>query len=320
MHRNLKILQALKTGFFRTVKTWKVIIIFWTISYLTVSLLVVPLKASLKSALGNSMITEKLVKGIDIDVLGDLGANLHSMASFLSSGIIMLFLTAVFLNIFITGGLFGSVKKDSAGLLTENFFRASAKNFWSYLIITLMLYFIIIALIIILVVIPVSVASTAESSPEGMVFRILVVCMSVFVFAMLLLVLVADYSRAWQASQVQNDAFGALGFGFRQTFRTFAASFPMMLILILFQAIVVWVVIKVTGSIIPSKEGGVFLLFIISQLLFFLKLFLKVLRYGSVTALMEQDFHSKVPPQDQPLIYYAEPAELNIEFKPSDDT
>jgi hypothetical protein len=306
MKRNMKILQAINTGFYRTVRTWKGIIIFWAISYLTVSLLVVPLKASFKSALGNSMITEKLVKGIDIDVLGDLGTNLHSMVSFLSAGTIMLSLAAVFLNIFITGGLFDSVKNGTERFIPENFFRASAKNFWSYLIITLVSYFIIIALIIIIVVIPVSVAANAESAPEGMAFRIFVVSMSVFMFAMLVILLVADYSRAWQASRTRNDGFRALGFGFSRTFTTFSASVPLMLIMLLSQAIIVWIVIKVIGGIIPSKEGGIVLLFVISQLLFFLKLFLKVLRYGSVTALMEQDPQGKVSPEDKPLTSFAE--------------
>ena len=319
MKRKMMIIQAMKTGFSRTVRTWKEIIIFWAISFLTVSLLVVPLKASLKSALGNSMINEKLVKGIDIDVLGDLGTNLHSMVSFLSAGTIMLSLAAVFLNIFFTGGLFDSVKNGSERLLPENFFRASAKNFWSYLIITFMLYLIIIALIIIIVAIPVSIAANAESAPEGMAFRIFVVCMSVFMFAMLVIMLVADYSRAWQASRTRNDGFKALGFGFSQTFRTFSASVPLMLIMLLLQAIIVCIVIKVIGGIIPAKEGGVVMLFVISQLLFFLKLFLKVLRYGSVTALMEQDSQGKLRPEEKPLIYHSEPSELNLEFNPESD-
>jgi hypothetical protein len=37
----------------------------------------------------------------------------------------------------------------------------------------------------------------------------------------------------------------------------------------------------------PVTGGGVFLLFIVSQIIFFLKAGLKVWRYGSVTALKE---------------------------------
>jgi hypothetical protein len=265
------------------------------------------------------MITEKLVKGIDIDVLGDLGTNLHSLYSSLTSGLIILSLVAVLLNIFITGGLFDSVKIGSAGFSSENFFRASAKNFWSYMIITLMLYIIIIALIIVVVIIPVSVASKAESAPEGMVFRILVVCASAFMLAMMVLLLVADYARAWQAARSESAGFKALGYGFSQTFTTFLSSFPLMLMMFVLQAIVAWIMIKVIAGIVPVKGGGILMLFIISQLILFLKLFIKVLRYGSVTSLMEQNLKTVNRDKEQPVISYPELTDLNLEFKPESD-
>jgi hypothetical protein len=231
----MKILHAIKTGFSRTLKAWKGIMIFWFILFLTVSLLVVPLNASFKSGLGNSMITEKLVKGINIDVLGDLGTNLHSMLSSLSSGIMMLSVVAVLLNIFITGGLFDSIRKDSVKFSSDNFFRASAKNFWSYLQITFIHYFIIIALIIIIVIIPVSEAAGSESTPEGMAFRIFVISGTVFIMAMSIVFLAADYSRAWQACQTHHAGFKALKFGFSHTFRTFLSSFPLMFFMLAYR-------------------------------------------------------------------------------------
>jgi hypothetical protein len=316
----MKILSAIKTGSYRCLKAWKGILILWVISFFSVSLIVIPLKAGLKSSLGSSMITEKLVKGIDIDVLEDLGTNLYSMVAFLTSGLLILSMMAILLNVFITGGLFDSVKKGSAGFSSENFFRASARNFWSYMIITLMLYLIIIALIIIVVVVPVSIVSNAESAPEGMVFRIFVVCLSVFMLAMMLILLVADYARAWQASRTQSAGFKALGYGFSQTFNTFLSSFPLMLIMLVSQAIVSWIVIKVITGIVPTKEGGVFLLFVISQLVIFLKLFLKVLRYGSITSMMEKNLLEEWGEKEQPLIYYTEETALNMEIKPDSES
>jgi hypothetical protein len=315
----MKILLAIKSGFSRSLKSWKGILLFWSVSFFSVSLIVVPLKAGLKSSLGSSMITGKLAKGIDIDVLGDLGTNLHSLFSSLTSGLLILSVVAVILNIFITGGLFDSIKSGSAGFSSENFFRASAKNFWSYMIITLMLYIIITALIIVIVVIPVSVASRAESAPEGMVFRILVVCSSAFMLAMMVILLVADYARAWQASRSQSAGFKALGYGFSRTFSTILTSFPLMLIVFVLQAIVAWIMIKVIAGIVPAKGGGVLILFLISQLILFLKLFLKVLRYGSVTSLMEQNLKPAGGDNEQSEISYPELTDLNLEFKPEGD-
>jgi hypothetical protein len=235
------------------------------------------------------MVIEKLMDGINVDVIGDLGKNLQLIVSSLFSGIILLSLVSILINVFLTGGLFDSLKAGSGRFTSENFFRASAKNFWSFIVISVILYLIAVLLIIIVIVVPVSMAGKAESAPEGTVFRTLVITFSIFLLAMSLILLVADYARAWQASHSQNACFRALGFGFSQTFRTFLSSFPLIIILLLFQALPAWGVIKLIAGYTPVTGGGIFLLFIISQLIIVLKIFLKVLRFGSITSLMEQN-------------------------------
>jgi hypothetical protein len=297
----MKILSAIKSGFFRALKTWNGILISWFISLLMVSFLVVPLKASLMASFGNSMVTEKLMHGINIDVLGDLGINLHSIVSSLFSGILLLAGVAIILNAFITGGLFDSLKNHSERVTSENFFRASAKNFWSFLVISALLYLIVICLIVILIALPVSIAARAESSREGIVFRTLVVSCIIFLLTLSIIFLVADYARACQVSWSQNAYFKVLGYGFRQSFRTFFSSFPLMIIMLILQALLGWCMIKIIAVYTPVTGGGVFLFFIISQLLFILKIFLKVLRYGSVISLMEQNTLEVTPGMKNPV-------------------
>jgi hypothetical protein len=290
----MRIILALKTGLSRSVRAWKGILVSWFISLTMVSLLTVPLKAGLNAAFGKSMVTEKLMKGINFDVLGDLGINLHSIGSSLFAGIILLSLSAIMVNIFIAGGLFDSVRKDSDRATAGNFFSGSAKNFWPFLIISAILYLIVIVLILIVIVVPVSIAGNSESAPEGIVFRILAVSCSVFLAAISIILLVADYARAWQASRMHTESFRALGFGFSQTFRSFLHSFGLIIILLFLQALIGYCVIKIIAGYTPVTGKGVFFLFLISQLLIVLKIFLKVVRFGSITSLMEQNF-LKVP-------------------------
>lgn len=302
----MKIIIAIRSGLSGSLKVWKGIFIYWIISLLMVSFIVVPLKASLLSALGNSMITEKLEKGINIDVLGDLGTNLHSMASSLFSGIILLTLAAVFINAFIAGGLFDSLRNNSGRFIPENFFRAAAKNFWSCLIINLSLCLIVISLIFVVIIIPVLLAANSDSWPEGTAFLVFDISFVIFLIALSLTYLIADYSRAWQASQIRNAGFKALGFGFRLTFGTFLSSFPLVLIMMVLQLLPAWGLLKIIAGYIPSKEGGILLLFLISQTLFFLKIFFKVLRYGSVTSLMEQNT-PQIPDKELPSLTGSDP-------------
>lgn len=304
----MKIFLAIRSGFARSVNAWKGILVYWLVSLVMVSFLVIPMKASLKAALGKSMVTEKLAEGINFDVLGDLGTNLHSMISSLFAGIILLVLVAMLVNIFIAGGIFGAIRNSNVKVTSAEFFSASAKKFWSYLVISVILYLIAIVLIICIIVLPVSIAGNAESAPEGTTLKVLAITGSIFILVISILLLVADYARAWQASNTRNACFKALGYGFSQTFRTFFSSFALMLLMIILQGLVAMCLMEIIGGYTPSSGSGVLMLFIISQLLFALKIFLKVMRYGSVTSLMEQNpVKIKVSPVIPPTPLYSDP-------------
>lgn len=283
----MKILSAIKTGFSRSLNVWKGILVYWFTSLLLVSFVVVPLRSSLKSSLGQSMITEKLVRGINIDVLGDLGKNLQSMSSSLFSGIFLLFLTGVILNIFISGGIFDNIRGVSRKSDLGVFFRASAKNFWSFTAINLVLSMLVIFLALIIIVIPVAIKVNTGMTSEGTLFRTLKVSALFFLLVVVVLSLVADIARAWQVAFGRNNGFGAIAIGINRTFRTLPYSFILMIILRFLQVLPVCCLFALIAWYTPVTGGGVFFLSVISQSFFLLKIFLKVVRYASVTAYME---------------------------------
>jgi hypothetical protein len=283
----MKILKSLRDGIAGSVKSWKWIIIIWLCSLILASLVTVPMKGALKVGLGKSMITEKLADGINVEVFADLGTILRIMISYFSKGLLMVFLIGFLTNAFLFGGLFDSLKASSGKYSVQHFFMASAKYFWSFFIISLIISLIVILLVFIIIVIPVSLVNQAEISPEGATFKTVIIATSVFLLLMIVLLLVADYARAWQVKQDKNACFKALGFGFRKTFRTFFSSYSLMLILVIGQLLYVWLVFKILPGIKPSSGGGVLLLFILAQSLFFIKILLKTCRFGSVTKLME---------------------------------
>lgn len=140
---------------------------------------------------------------------------------------------------------------------------------------------------ILLIIIPVAIACNAKVISEVTVFNTGVIGSSIFIFSLIILLLVADYARAWQVINDKVNCLKALGFGFRQTFRTFYSSFPMMLIILIIQVVYVWFVIHLLAGIKPETDRGVILLFILSQVLFFIRILLKVWGYGSVINLLE---------------------------------
>jgi hypothetical protein len=285
----MKIFIAIKSAASRSSKSWKGVLIVWFSSLLLISMLAIPMRGALNSGFGKSMITEKLVDGINIEVFTDLGATLKSLISYFSAGFFVVMLTAFLLNAFFSGGLFDRLKGSSGKFSAGEFFMASAKNFWSFLVITSILCIIIIFLSLLIIALPMTIAGNSEVKTDGVLFKAGIITFSIFLLLSVIIFLVADYARAWQVTREKSTCFKAIGFGFSQTFRTFRSSYPLMIILLIVQFLFGWLVVKTLMGMSPVTGGGVFHLFLLSQFLFILKIFLKAWRYGSVTALMEEN-------------------------------
>lgn len=167
------------------------------------------------------------------------------------------------------------------------FLKACGKNFWSFIIISLIISLTILILAILIIVIPVLIVSQSAVLSEGAVFKTAIISGSVFIFVLALFLIVADYTRAWIVAHDKNTCFKALAYGLKVTFRTFFPSYSLMLILLTFKLLFGWFVFSLLSVIRPATGVGIVLLFIMSQFLFFIKIMLKAWRFGSITRLME---------------------------------
>ncbi len=285
----MKILIAFKYSALISVKLWRAVLLIWLSSLLISGMIGIPLRGALKTGFSNSMITERLSHGIRLEVFSDLGPVLKSIMSFISGGLLFAILVWFLLNAFYTCGLFHNLKKSENNFRMRNFLGDAVKHFWSFLVINLIMSLVLLSVLFFLVLLPLSLLSSSPASTEGVLLRTGRVLVILFLLFLPVILLAADYARAWQAVHADNACFRAVGFGFGRTFRTFFLSWPAMLVILLVQALFGWFVFSVLPTYIPAKGGGVFLLFLLSQFLFFLKIMLKVWRYGSVTSLMEQN-------------------------------
>jgi len=283
----MKTLTALITGLKRSIKIWKGILIVWFVCMSLVSLLVIPFRSSMKAGFGRSMITEELMDGFNIEVFSDLDSVFTNLASYFSSGLFLLLLLGILMNAFLTGGLFYSLKGISGKFSSTEFFRACARNFWSFLVITIILTIIIIFLTVFITGLPVFLAAQSYTESGASPFLAVKIAVIILISVIITLIVVADYARAWQVANDKPACFKAMGFGFGRTFRTFLSSVPMMLILLAVQVLFAWLVLKIIGQWKPVNTGGIFLLFLMSQFLFFIRILMKTWRYASVTSLKE---------------------------------
>jgi hypothetical protein len=286
----MKMFKALGSGALRSVKAYKGVIIIWFIYLVLISLIVIPVKGALKAGFGNSMIVELLKDGINIEVFSDLDLQLKDIIASFTIGIILVCIVTVIMNAFLSGGLFTLVKGGNNDFSISGFLRSSAKNFWSFLGVTLLICLIILVLGLLIIGIPFALSFGGGSGPGPSAFIIMVIAVLLFIITLVILLLVVDYSRAWIVRNEARSCFKAFAFGFRKAFGTFLSSFPLMLLLMIIFVLFTLVSRMIVDLWNPLTGIGALALFIISQVLFFCILLLKTWRYGSVTALMEYHF------------------------------
>ncbi len=267
---------------------WKGVLFIWFSSLLAAGMIAVPLKHALSAGFSDSMITERLAHGISLEVFSDLGPVMKSIMSFMSGGFIMAVLVWFLLNAFFTGGIFHGLRNTETDFSIGHFLKDSAKRFLAFLIINSIITVIFLVVIILVIILPVSLVVQSGSQADGAIMITVRLSLYLFLLIVPVLLLSADYARAWQAANKRNACFRAIGFGFGHTFRTFFLSWPAMVLILVVQALFGWLVISVLPVYSPVSVSGVYLLFLMSQFFFFVKILLKVWRYGCVTSLMEQ--------------------------------
>jgi len=283
----MKTVNAIKTGLLRSVKAWKGVLIAWLFYSLFVVVLAIPLRSSIRSGFGNSMITERFADGFNLEAFSDLENVGRSLISSLSSGLLLALVIGIILNAFLSGGLFASLK-DKAGRLTPSgFFAASGKYFLKFLFITFILSIIALLLGFFIIFTPAGLVMQSEPDLEKLSLIIGIVSGFLYFIILSIIVLVADYARAWNVGREQPLCFRAIGFGIKRTFERFRSSFMVVLFIMLVQGILTFLVYEFIGMWRPDSGWGVFLLFMISQLFFIMRLLIKTWRYGAVTNLME---------------------------------
>ena len=281
----MSITNHIISGAVRSVRSWKWILITWFITLILVATVVYPFRSGISEILGSSMITEKLRDGLDIDVLANSGTGISLIRSFLTSGILILVLVGFLTNIFLSGGFFNVLRRKVTDLPVRSFFGASASNFWSFLVISILMRLIINFLSFLIVGLPLIIMASAGSAGE--VPKILMVTGGIFFVILPVFLMITDYARAWQASSARKDAIRALGNGFKYTFRYFFSSWFMMFTILVIQVLFTVLVFILISGMKPDSGFGIFLMFLLSQIMFIIKIFLRTWRYGIITSKFE---------------------------------
>ncbi|MFO7575002.1 MAG: hypothetical protein R6W67_07575 [Bacteroidales bacterium] len=284
----MKSLSVYYDGYLKSVRSFRSIVLLWIISLAGSMLIVAPLERNIGRLLDGSMASELLYDGFNIDVFADLMyAVMPAMASF-SISFILVTVIVFLANTFVTAGLFrilaGSRKKQYKW---KTFLMGADRGFTGFLFVAIIAGVSIVLLLLILAGVPLAIASAAGAG-YTLIVIIVTVAALLFIFALPVVLLTADYARAMLTADKYLGPWKAITRGFRKVRKRLWKAWVAMIIILLVSALVGFAAWKFT---LPGKAvtgGGLFLLLIISQLFVFLKVWIKVIRYGTVTAMKER--------------------------------
>lgn len=277
----MTLVTVLKKGAVAAAMSYKQLLVIWIVSLIMILFVSFPLRVMLNAVFGNSMAVMRLTDGFDAGLLADVGRPFMYLLSAAGTGGLLLLLAGFLLYTFFAGGLFASYTPAWGGIRMTAFIRESAHNFLPFLKINLITLLIIAGYTFVVIGIPalVRMALAKGSMPEGgsMVFLYFI-----WILGLPLWLFVADASRRWIAATGSDKSFMAMGAGFRALKERFWLSYGTVLLIMIFNAVFIFISFWYLTCSVPEKGGMIFLFFIITQIMFFIRLFMKAWRYASV--------------------------------------
>ncbi|MFO7852332.1 MAG: hypothetical protein ACQERS_09000 [Bacteroidota bacterium] len=283
----MKFIKAYTSGAVRALRSIKALLIIWLFTFSVLAVFSVPLKSYISSALGDTTSTSLLKDGFDISFFMNLGEAFDPMMSAITGGILIIILIFFFLYVFFSGGLFDSLLANKWSYKPGDFFRSSARYFLSYLMVVILVMLMTLIAMFLVIGVPLIIQRAGSAASEAATLKLISILRIIALLVLPIFLLVADYSRVWLAANNHFKVFKALGYGFKATFKSFFGSYFFMLTMIIVQGLYLMLVVKLLSDYTPDTGGGLFLLFLISQVLFFIKLYLRALRYGGIAALYQ---------------------------------
>jgi hypothetical protein len=280
----MKIFSAVTKGAVKSAESYSLVITAWLITFIMVWSSSLMLRASFNSMLGDSMISESLLGGFDISLIGDMSGKIAPFMTSLMLTTMFLIIIGSLMNVFFAGGFFGRFTDETRGLKISDFFRASARYFFPYLGIGVVVGLMILLWIFLLIGLPLILTSAATRGTSQM--SILIKIMGVIALLGLpVLLLVADNARTWMARTDKRKMFKAIGEGFKTTFRGFLKNYISVFIVMIVSILLTLLIIYLFKNSIPEKGIMIFLFFLLTQAIAIIKVWIRSWRYATVAGL-----------------------------------
>ncbi|MCX6223515.1 MAG: hypothetical protein NTV01_01960 [Bacteroidia bacterium] len=287
----MKAISSFLYGFSAAWKSLRMIMLIY-LSYLVIALLLaIPFYGLFRSLAGNSQLPDSLMNGFDATAIRELLNNGGKLFGFYLKGFLPWILAFLLFQVYLNGGIFSWVSNPRGKFSISLFHVHGRKYFWRYL--KLIIYFLVIHLIIGLILyIPYGLTTGSQVGlTDQQVMRPLFFLMGGHLILLVYIFLLADLvkSRLFEQDtrKVLKTIFKCLKMSLK---RLFSFYFLGLLLLALPLALFAGFYL-VRSSIIDNATGIILFVFVIQQVIIFLRIFLRVWRLATTYV-----YHLKISP------------------------
>ncbi|MFA5814410.1 MAG: hypothetical protein WC865_02170 [Bacteroidales bacterium] len=277
----MKAISSFLYGFSAAIKSLRMLLLIY-LSYLVIAiLLAIPFYGLIRSAAGNSQLPDSLMNGFDATAIRELLDNGGKAFGFYLKAFMPWIFAFLLFQVYLSGGIFSWVSNPRGKFTISFFHQHGRKYFWRYL--KLAVYFLIIHLIIGLILYLPYLLTTG--SREGLTDQ-QIVCPFLFIMGghLILLVfvfLLADLVKSRLFEQDSRKVFKTIFKCLKMAFRRFFSFYFLGLLLLVFPLVLFAGFYLIRSSILVNTAGTILFIFVIQQVMIFLRIFLRVWRLAA---------------------------------------
>lgn len=278
----MKAFSSFLYGASTAAKSLRMILVVY-LCYLGITLLLaIPFYGLFRSAAGNSLLPDSLLRGFDATALRELLASGGKAFAFYLKAFMPWIFLFFLLQVYLSGGIFSWVSNPRGRFTLQLFNNHGRRFFWRFL--KLSLYFLVIQLITGLVLYLPYILFTAGATglTDAEVMRPLIVIMAGHLVILVFIFLLSDLVKSRIFQQDSPKVLKTISKCLKLAFKRFFSFYFLGLLLLLAPVFLLAGFYLFRSSIGVGTSGMIFLVFVIQQVVIFIRVFLRVWRLAAV--------------------------------------
>ncbi|MFO7617875.1 MAG: hypothetical protein R6V75_11550 [Bacteroidales bacterium] len=277
----MKALNFFTNGYCRTAGSIRMVFFVYTAYLLAGLLLAIPFLALARTAAGNSLLPEELMKGFDATALRELLASGGHSFLYFVKGLVPLMIAFLLLQVYLAGGMIGWVSNPRGRFRVRIFILDSNRYFFRFLKLTIwvLAWQAVIALVIWLAWLILT--GSRDLVTDRTLVHSFAIAALVHLLCLLFILMAADLARSSLYLQDSRKSLKALWQSIRLLIRRFSATYPLTLLLILAPGLLVILFYWFRSNITAGNAWILLGVVLIQQLFVLARVFLRTWRLAS---------------------------------------